>query len=94
MRNFSYIILRLIQISLVFLTYFSFTSILDFGEKFKETGGLELKPQNIQGWEYEIINGTSITSGFNGAALGLGIITAACISLITFIEIKLFTSKN
>ncbi|WP_111391865.1 hypothetical protein [Algoriphagus aquaeductus] len=76
------------------MAYYSYNSLIEFGEKFKESGGFEIKPEKIQGIDFEIVNGTSLSSGLNGAALGFGIIVSVCIYSIVHIETKIYSKSN
>ncbi|WP_396141680.1 hypothetical protein [Flavobacterium sp.] len=52
-------------------------------------GGTYLKPTND---DYETV-GTSIDAGYNGGALGMGIICSVCIIMIVWLEINKKANK-
>lgn len=72
---------KLIQLVLLAVACCSFYFCLNLGEKYYyEEGKSVLKNRDFDNPEY--VSGTGITSqsGFNGGALGMGIICASCIS--------------
>lgn len=97
MKKFSYILIRVYQIVLIFIFIFSFERAMNLGDNYiSEKGGYVEDPYEYT-WRKEypypptgIVHGVSITSGLNGGALGMSIISASCLFLISFMELKLY----
>ena len=90
MKKFSYILFRVYQIVLIFI--FSFERAMNLGDNYiSEKGGYVYDPyQEEPLYISGIVHGVSITSGLNGGALGMSIISASCLFLISFMELKLY----
>ena len=71
------------QIALIVIAIDSYIKCNSLGNNFKQAGGLEFKDV---GFDYEIVSGTSITSGFTGGSLGFAIICATCLVLIVVLQ--------
>jgi hypothetical protein len=84
------------QIALIFIFIFSFEGAMNLGDNYiSEKGGYVTDPfeESTFGRKYPptgIVHGVSITSGLNGGALGMSIISASCLFLISFMELKLY----
>lgn len=98
MKKFSYILIRVYQIALIFIFIFSFEGAMNLGDNYKsEKGGYVLdrfkeptSGRRNKNLPTGIVHGVSITSGYNGGALGMSIISVSCLFLISFMELKLY----
>ena len=78
---------NILQLILAVFAYITFGACYEIGNKSVNSKNV-LK--NVDRNMFETISSSNITSGFNGGALGMGIICASCVMGIVFIE----TSKK
>ena len=92
------IIKRIIQLILLAVAGYSFTLCIELGNKYEYNEGAltqyikrqnRVQPKRIENMQQEF-KATDITSqsGFNGGALGMGIICASSLLGIVFLETK------
>lgn len=96
-KNISYALIRIFQVLLIILFLDSYESANLLGRRFesKEGGFASKVIDNSLDFlvKSEIFDGVAITSGFNGGALGMSLISVSCLFLIGFMEIKLYENK-
>ena len=84
---------NLLQLLLAYFAYLSFNACQEIGNQYEYNIGFT-NPMNNKTYEQDrrkpISAGIAAESGFNGGALGMGIICASCVMGIVFIE----TSKK
>ena len=89
MKKISYILIRVYQIALISIFIFSFTEAMKLGnESNVAEGGFARERYSDE--STDIVHGVSITSGYDGGALGMSIISVSCLFLISFMELKLY----
>lgn len=98
--SFSQILLRVFQIALGLVAYITYDYANYYADQLHSGGGLINVPKisNIPDYydfysKQDIVNGTSLTSGLNGGAIGMALITVVCIYCIVLIELKIFQKQ-
>jgi hypothetical protein len=89
MKKISYILIRVYQIVLISIFIFSFIEAMKLGNESAVAKGdyAEIRDD----WDSpDIVHGVSIRSGYVGGALGMSIISASCLFLISFMELRLY----
>ena len=82
--NLFWVEIKVMQVILGVLAIASYEKCNSLGNNFEKAGGIELKVDS--GFDYEVVSGTSITSGFIGGALGFAIICSTCLVLIVVLQ--------
>lgn len=76
----------ILQIVLTIVGYFSWIKTCEIGDK-SEVGTYNKYPLKDFDKNYQVF-GTDVTSGFDGGALGMGMICSICIIMVVWIEIN------
>ena len=92
MKKISFILIRTYQIFLIGIFFASFYAAINIGNQTDSAHGEFAYRGKINepGIVSEIGHGAAITSGFDGGALGMSLLSATCLFLIPMIELKLY----